>query len=141
MPKINKYVDITEVEREAKKDLIDRHSPFINCKGTAVKGKPFPVTVQVGDQYAHPDDLDHYISSISLFNKETKLVETTYFAGANGGQGSKANASVTFHVILEKNATLCAHAYCTKHGIWEGIPRDIRVVDTVEEANAIPKIN
>ncbi|HIP18915.1 MAG TPA: dethiobiotin synthase, partial [Sulfurovum sp.] len=31
MPKINKYVDISEVDREAKKDLIDRHSPFISC--------------------------------------------------------------------------------------------------------------
>ena len=29
MPKINKYVDISQVEREAKRDLIDRHSPLI----------------------------------------------------------------------------------------------------------------
>ena len=28
MPKINKYVDIDTVEKEAKKDLIDRHSPL-----------------------------------------------------------------------------------------------------------------
>ena len=33
MPKINRYVDIDTVEREAKKDLIDRHTPFVNCKG------------------------------------------------------------------------------------------------------------
>jgi len=132
MPKINKYVDINEIDREAKKDLIDRHSPFVNCKGTAIRGVPFKVTVQVGDLYSHPDDLDHYISTISLYNKETKLAETTYFAGANGGQGTKAQATVTFNVILEKDAKLVAHAYCTKHGIWEGIPREIKVVDEVE---------
>ena len=27
MPKINRYVDISTVDREAKKDYIDRHSP------------------------------------------------------------------------------------------------------------------
>jgi len=132
MPKINKYVDIDDIEREAKKDLIDRHSPFVNCRGTAVKGIPFKVTVQVGDKYSHPDDLDHYISTISLYNKETKLAEMNYFAGANGGQGKKANSSVTFNIILDKDADLVAHAYCTKHGIWEGIPRKIKVVDEVE---------
>ena len=31
MPKINRYVDIDSVEREARKDYIDRHSPFITC--------------------------------------------------------------------------------------------------------------
>jgi len=132
MPKINKYEDISAIEREAKKDFIDRHSPFVNCKGMAVKGVPFKVTVQVGDKYTHPDDLDHYISTISLYNKETKLAEATYFAGTNGGQGSKGNSTVTFVIVLEKNAKLVAHAYCTKHGIWEGITRDIIVLDEIE---------
>ena len=45
MPKINKYVDIDTVERE-KKDLIDRHSPFIHCAATAKTGEPFEVTVK-----------------------------------------------------------------------------------------------
>ena len=61
MPKINKYVDISEVDREAKKDLIDRHSPFITCNDTAVSGEPFEVTVKMGNEYTHPDDFDHYI--------------------------------------------------------------------------------
>ena len=68
MPKINKYVDIDTVEREAKKDLIDRHSPFIHCAETAVAGEPFEVTVKMGNEYTHPDDFDHYIESITLFN-------------------------------------------------------------------------
>jgi len=36
MPKIHKYQDISEIDREAKRDLIDRHSPFIHCADTAV---------------------------------------------------------------------------------------------------------
>jgi hypothetical protein len=67
MPKINKYVDIDQVEREAKKDLIDRHSPFIHCANTAVEGEPFEVTVKMGNEYTHPDDFDHFIESVSLF--------------------------------------------------------------------------
>jgi superoxide reductase len=68
MPKINKYVDIDTVEREAKKDLIDRHSPFIHCAATAKKGEPFEVTVKMGNEYTHPDDFDHYIESVTLYN-------------------------------------------------------------------------
>ncbi len=64
MPAVNRYVDIDTVEREAKKDYIDRHSPFIHCAGSAKKETPFAVTVKVGKEYTHPDDLDHYIKSV-----------------------------------------------------------------------------
>ena len=78
MPKINKYVDIDSVEREAKKDLIDRHSPFITVSGDAKKGEMLSVNVKMGNEYTHPDDFDHYIESITLFNGETKLAMTTF---------------------------------------------------------------
>ncbi len=127
MPRINKYVDINDIANEAKKDLIDRHSPFIQCEDNAEAGKAFKVTVQVGNEYYHPDDLDHYISSVSLFNGDTKLAEATFFAGANGGQGTKAQTTVTFDIVLSKNAKLTAHAYCTKHGVWEGDMKKVTV--------------
>ena len=41
MLKINRYVDIDTVEREARKDYIDRHSAFIKCETTAKKGEIF----------------------------------------------------------------------------------------------------
>lgn len=126
MPKINKYQDINDIANEAKKDLIDRHSPFIHCEDSAKAGEAFDVRVQVGNEYNHPDDLDHYISTVALYNGETKLAEATMFAGANGGQGNKAQTSITFRVVLSKNAKLTAHAYCTKHGVWEG---DVKIVN------------
>ena len=43
MPKINRYVDIDTVEREAKKDYIDRHSPFVHCEKSAKAGEKFVV--------------------------------------------------------------------------------------------------
>jgi len=68
MPKINKYVDIDTVEREAKKDLIDRHSPFITVEGEAKKGEMLAVNVKMGQEYTHPDDsilsLLHFLTVI-----------------------------------------------------------------------------
>ncbi len=119
MPKINRYEDIDQVEREAKKDYIDRHSAFVHCASEAKAGEALAVTVKVGDQYAHPDDNDHYISTVALYNKDSKLAEATLFAGSLGGQGAKGNTEVTFNVVLEKDASLVAHAFCTKHGLWE----------------------
>ena len=128
MPKINKYVDIDTVEREAKKDLIDRHSPFITVEGVAKKGEMVPVNVKMGNEYTHPDDFDHYIESITLFNGETKLASATFVPGTLGNE--KSHAEVTFNIrATSKKLNLVAHAYCTKHGIWESTPVLVEVTE------------
>ena len=128
MPTINKYVDIDTVEREAKKDLIDRHSPFITVAGEAKKGQMLAVNVKMGQEYTHPDDFDHYIESITLFNGDTKLAMTTFVPGTLGNE--KSHAEVTFNIRpMGKKLTLVAHGYCTKHGVWESTP----VIVEVEE--------
>jgi superoxide reductase len=130
MPTINKYVDIDTVEREAKKDYIDRHSPFIHCEERAVAGKMFAVTVRMGEEYSHPDDFDHYIANMSLYNGEVLIARADFVAGMLGGQDHKGNATVTFNVFAKgKKMNLVAQAYCTKHGVWESTP----VVVAVEE--------
>ena len=130
MPKINRYVDIDTVEREAKKDYIDRHSPFIHCADNAKAGEKFAVTVKMGNEYSHPDDFDHFIESIRLFNGETLLGEANFTAGMLGGQGAKGHAEVTFNIVPSgKKLNLVAQAYCTKHGLWENEPV---VVDIAE---------
>ena len=127
MPTINRYVDIDSVEREAKKDYIDRHSPFIHCESTAKAGEKFPVTVKMGNEYTHPDDPDHFIESIRLFDGETLLGEATFVSGMLGGQGHKGHAEVTFNVVPSKKMKLVAQAYCTKHGLWENEPVVVEV--------------
>jgi len=121
MPKINRYVDIDQVEREAKKDYIDRHSPFVSVNGEATKGEKFSVTVKVGDAYSHPDDFDHFISNISLFNGETLLARADFVSGTLGNE--KGNVEVTFNIVPTTNKLkLVAQSYCTKHGVWESDP-------------------
>lgn len=127
MPKINRYVDIDTVEKEAKKDYIDRHSPFIHCEGSAKKGEKFNVRVQMGNEYKHPDDFDHYIAYIQLFSGETLLGQATYNAGAQGS--APAHASVTFEIVPTKDMKLVAMAYCTKHGLWESDPIEVSVAE------------
>ena len=128
MPKVNRYVDISTVDREAKKDYIDRHSPFIECPTTAKAGEKLAVTVRMGQEYTHPDDPDHYIKSVSLFNRESLLAEANFVAGALGGQGQKGQAEVTFNIVPSgSKMTLTAMAYCTKHGLWECDPVEVAV--------------
>ena len=118
MPKVNVYENIDNVEREAKKDLIDRHSPFITVIGDAKKGETLKVNVKMGNEYTHPDDFDHYIESITLFNGETKLAMATFIPGTLGNE--KSHCEVTFTIRpMGKKLNLVAHGYCTKHGIWE----------------------
>jgi len=128
MPKINRYVDISTVDKEAKKDYIDRHSPFIQCAASAKAGQKFPVTVRMGNEYTHPDDHDHYIRSIALYNRETLLAEATFTSGALGGEGQKGQAEVTFNVVPSGHKmALTAVAYCTKHGLWECDPVEVAI--------------
>jgi len=130
MPKVNRYVDIDTVEREAKKDFIDRHSPFIYCDEKAKKGEKFPVRIVMGKEYTHPDDPDHYIESIRLFDGERLIGEATFTAGMLGGEGCKGNAEVTFNIVpMGKKMNLVAQAYCTKHGLWESEVKEVNVTE------------
>ena len=128
MPKINVYENIDQVEREAKKDLIDRHSPFITVAGVAKKGEMLSVNVKMGNEYTHPDDFDHYIESITLYNGETKLAAAAFVPGTLGNE--KSHAEVTFNIRpMGKKLNLVAHGYCTKHGIWESTPVLVEVTE------------
>jgi len=130
MAKINRYVDISTVDREAKKDYIDRHSPFIECESAAKAGDKFAVRVRVGNEYTHPDDPDHYIKNLSLFNRETLLASADFVSGALGGAGQKGQAEVTFTIApTGKSMSLTAVAYCTKHGLWECDPVSVEVTE------------
>ena len=79
--KINRYEDISQIDREAKRDYIDRHSAFVSRDSQAVKGEKFKVKVKIGDEYKHPDDFDHYISWIQLWDGERMLAEASFIAG------------------------------------------------------------
>lgn len=125
--KINRYQDISEIEKEAKKDYIDRHSAFVHCEATAKKGEKFKVKVKVGDEYMHPDDFDHYIAWVQLWNGETQLAQATMNAGALGSAPSQLE--VDFYIVPTRKMKLTAHAYCTKHGLWQSDEVTVEVTE------------
>ena len=101
--KINKYEDISQIDKEAKKDYIDRHSAFVHCEDSAAKGEKFKVKVKVGDEYAHPDDFDHYIAYVQLWDGETFLSEANFTAGVLGSAAGQVE--VDFYIVPNKNKT------------------------------------
>lgn len=115
--KINKYEDISQLDREAKKNYIDKHSVFVYCEKQAKAGEKFKVKVKVGDEYKHPDDPDHYIAWVQLWNGEKMLAQANFIEGALGNQAE--NLEVDFYIVPKTNMKLIAHAFCTKHGLWQ----------------------
>ena len=128
MPKINRYQDISQIDREAKKDYIDRHSPFIICEDTAKKSEKFKVKVKVGNEYTHPEDYDHHIAYVQLWDGETLLAQANFFPETYANQ--KTQVEVDFYIIPSKSKLkLTAMAYCTKHGLWESDPKEVTVTE------------
>ena len=115
--KINRYVDISTIDREAKKDYIDRHSAFVHCDSSAKVDEKFKVKVKVGDEYAHPDVPDHYIAYVQLWNGEKMLAQANFIEGALGNNPN--NLEVDFYIVPKRNLKLTAMAFCTKHGLWQ----------------------
>ena len=115
--KINKYEDISQADKEAKRDFIDKHSAFVHCEKQAKTGEKFKVKVKVGDQIKHPDDPDHYIAWVQLWDGEKMLAQANFIEGTLGNQSE--NLEVDFYIVPKKNIQLLAHAFCTKHGLWQ----------------------
>jgi len=126
MPRIFKPVDISKEEKESRKDYFDRHTPHVICKETAREGEKFKVKVKVGDQYPHPDEPNHFISYVQLWNRETLLAETHFTSGAFGNK--PANAEVDFYIIPGPTTmNLTAMALCTNHGLWQSEEKTVKV--------------
>ncbi len=124
--KINRYQDINTIDGEAKKDYIDRHSAFLHCEDNAKKEEKFKVTVKVGDAYAHPDDFDHYISWVQLWDGEKMLAQASFPPGTLGNMPNQVE--VDFHIVpTTRKMKLTAAAYCTKHGLWHSDEKVITV--------------
>lgn len=127
MPRVFKATNIEKEDKEVKKDYLDRHMPHILCDDEVKKGEVFRVKVKMGENYTHPDDYDHYISTLQLWNRETLLAEAKYSSGAYGNKPS--NIEVDFYINApEVSMNLSAMAVCTKHGLWQSEDKPVKVI-------------
>ncbi len=127
MPRVFKALDIEKEDKEVKKDYLDRHMPHVICPDSVKRGEVFRVKVKMGDEYPHPDDHDHFISTLQLWNRETLLAETKYSSGAWGNKPS--HVEVDFYIVAPMvSMNLAAMAVCTKHGLWQSEDKAVKVL-------------
>lgn len=127
MPRVFKVTEIDKDEKELRKDYFDRHTPVILCPDQVSKGEKFEVKVRIGSDYAHPDDFNHFISYIQLWNRETLLAETRYLPGTFGNK--PGNPEVAFFIVApEVSMNLSAMCLCTQHGLWMSDAKTVKVV-------------
>ena len=75
------------------------------CEEVAKRGEKFRVKVKMGDQYNHPDDPDHYISYIQLWNRETFHCRSTFQSG-RAGQPTEPCRSRLLHCPFDQHESL-----------------------------------
>jgi len=100
-------------------DLEKKHVPIIHVESTVELGKPFEVTVNVGELLAHPNMLGHWIGCISLYAGDVGLGRITFAPGV-------AEPVLEMMVVLSEaggwtkgDVTLRAVECCNLHGVWE----------------------
>ena len=75
----------------------------------------------------YPDDPDHYISVLQLWNRETLLAESRYTSGAYGNKPT--HVEVDFYLVApDVSMNLSAMSVCTKHGLWQSVEKPVKVV-------------
>jgi superoxide reductase len=127
MPRVFKATDIEKEEKVVMRDYLDRHMPHVICDDQVRKGDKFRVKIKMGDEYPHPDDPDHYISVLQLWNRETLLAESRYTSGAFGNKPT--HVEVDFYLVApDVSMNLSAMSVCTKHGLWQSVEKPVKVI-------------
>lgn len=127
MPRVFKPFDISKEEKEVRISYFDRHTPFIFCDDTVRRGEKIKVKIKMGDKYPHPDNHNHFISTLQLWNRETLLATATFASGSMANQ--KEQLEVDFYIIPKVSMNLTAMAICTNHGFWKSAPKFVKVID------------
>jgi superoxide reductase len=126
MPRIFAASDIRHEDKESHKDYFDRHAPNVICEKEATKNQKFQVKVRVGNAFTHPDDPEHHIAYVQLWNRETMLAEVSFPPGTLGNE--KSQAEVDFFIIPKTSLNLLAMSYCTKHGLWQSEAVEVSLI-------------
>lgn len=127
MPRVFKATDIEQEEKEIRKDYFDRHTPVIICDDEVKKGERLKVKVRIGTDYLHPDDFNHFINFIQLWNRETLLAEARFLPGSFGNKPN--NPEVDFYIgVPEVSMNLTAMCLCTQHGLWSSESKTVKVL-------------
>lgn len=127
MPRVFQATNIPEEEKEIRRDYFDRHMPRVICDDTCREGEKLTVKVTMGNEYTHPDDPNHFISHVQLWNRETFLAEAHFSPGVLGNK--PGHVEVDFYIVPGPvSLNLSAMAVCTNHGLWQSESKEVKVL-------------
>lgn len=101
----------------------EKHVPVIHAPEKVTKGNLVDLKVLVGEEIAHPNTFEHYISWIKVYfqpegHKFPVEIGNVNFT-AHGESGLLTSASVSLSFNAETSGTIYATSYCNIHGLWE----------------------
>ncbi|MBE0616958.1 MAG: class II SORL domain-containing protein, partial [Proteobacteria bacterium] len=106
------FADINRAKDPGEASPLERkHAPVIRVPERIEVGKAFAVEVQVGE-VLHPMSQGHYIHHLELLAGNEPAGWVAFFPTLN-------EPRATFHLLLDRPATLVAREYCNLHGLWE----------------------
>jgi len=129
MPRVFKATseEISQEEKEIRKDYFDRHTPVIHCEETAKEGEKLKVKIKLGTEYPHPDVPEHFINYVQLWNRETFLAEAHFTPGVLGNK--PGYVEVDFYIVPGPvSMNLSAMAVCTNHGLWQSESKEVKII-------------
>lgn len=101
----------------------EKHVPVIHAPEMVTKGNLVDVKVLVGEEIAHPNTFEHYISWIKVYfqpegHKFPIEIGNVNFT-AHGESGLLTPPLVSLQFKAETSGTIYATSYCNIHGLWE----------------------
>ena len=97
----------------------EKHSPLIEIKKE--EDGFFFTLVSVGKEIAHPNQINHHISWISLFfvpDGEKFPLQVGRVEFSSHGDAAWTEPKGMFALKTQKSGTLIAFSYCNIHGLW-----------------------
>lgn len=101
----------------------EKHVPVIHAPETVKAGELVNVRVFVGEEIAHPNTFEHYISWIKVYFQPEghkfpiEIGSFDFSAHGESDLFTEPNACLNFKA--EKSGTIYATSYCNIHGLWE----------------------
>jgi superoxide reductase len=93
---------------EGADDFTKKHTPYVTSERM---GDKVLVTVEVGHEVPHPNQLDHFIMYVELYASMAPIARFDFTPGVS-------DPKVTIQLSLPPDTQLTAIEQCNLHGVW-----------------------
>ena len=101
----------------------EKHVPVIHAPEKVKLGDLVDIKVMVGEEIAHPNTFEHYISWIKVYYQpeghKFPIEIGSFNFTAHGESELFTEPNVSLRFKPSKCGTIYAESYCNIHGLWE----------------------